>query len=148
MSVVDEVRQQIRQLFLKGIIQIKESLCLIVHTSCKYHRKIICTVGACSSFGISLPFFLIVSIWRNAMNNSLSRFLVEWLLVSLKESEARDLLEIVEARHQRGSIIFCSQFIPAGWHGKIGESTLADAILDRIVHSSYKITIEGTDSMR
>ncbi len=72
----------------------------------------------------------------------------EWLLVSLKESEARDLLEIVEARHQRGSTIFCSQFAPAGWHGKIGESTLADAILDRIVHSSYTITIEGMDSMR
>lgn len=72
----------------------------------------------------------------------------EWLLVSLKESEARDLLEIVEARHQRGSTIFCSQFAPAGWHSKIGESTLADAILDRIVHSSYTITIEGKDSMR
>jgi DNA replication protein DnaC len=72
----------------------------------------------------------------------------EWLLVSLKESEARDLLEIVEARHQIGSTIFCSQFAPAGWHGKIGESTLADAILDRIVHSSYTITIEGMDSMR
>ncbi|WP_410511529.1 IS21-like element helper ATPase IstB [Paenibacillus sp. BR2-3] len=72
----------------------------------------------------------------------------EWLLVSLKESEARDLLEIVETRHQNGSTIFCSQFAPAGWHGKIGESTLADAILDRIVHSSYTITIEGMDSMR
>jgi len=72
----------------------------------------------------------------------------EWLLVSLKESEARDLLEIVEARHQTGSTIFCSQFAPGGWHSKIGESTLADAILDRIVHSSYTITIEGTDSMR
>lgn len=72
----------------------------------------------------------------------------EWLLVSLKESEARDLLEIVEARHQRGSTLFCSQFTPAGRHGKIGESTLADAILDRIVHSSYTITIEGMDSMR
>jgi DNA replication protein DnaC len=72
----------------------------------------------------------------------------EWLLVSLKEGEARDLLEIVEARHQKGSTIFCSQFAPAGWHGKIGESTLADAILDRIVHSSYTITIEGIDSMR
>lgn len=72
----------------------------------------------------------------------------EWLLVSLKESEARDLLEIVEARHQRGSTIFCSQFTPAGWHGKIGESTLADAILDRIVYNSYTITIEGIDSMR
>jgi DNA replication protein DnaC len=72
----------------------------------------------------------------------------EWLLVSLKEGEARDLLEIVEARHQKGSTIFCSQFAPAGWHGKIGESTLADAILDRIVHSTYTITIEGIDSMR
>ncbi|WNR45237.1 IS21-like element helper ATPase IstB [Paenibacillus roseipurpureus] len=72
----------------------------------------------------------------------------EWLLVSLKESEARDLLEIVEARHEKGSTIFCSQFTPAGWHGKIGENTLADAILDRIVHSSYTITIEGMDSMR
>lgn len=72
----------------------------------------------------------------------------EWLLVSLKESEARDLLEIVEARHQKGSTIFCSQFTPAGWHGKIGENTLADAILDRIVHSSYTIRIEGMDSMR
>lgn len=72
----------------------------------------------------------------------------EWLLVSLKEPEARDLLEIVEARHQKGSTIFCSQFTPAGWHGKIGENTLADAILDRIVHSSYTITIEGMDSMR
>lgn len=72
----------------------------------------------------------------------------EWLLISLKESEARDLLEIVEARHQRGSTIFCSQFNPTGWHSKIGESTLADAILDRIVHSSYTITIEGKDSMR
>jgi len=72
----------------------------------------------------------------------------EWLLVSLKESEARDLLEIVEARHQNGSTIFCSQFSPPGWHSKIGENTLADAILDRIVHSSYSITIEGIDSMR
>lgn len=72
----------------------------------------------------------------------------EWLLVSLKESEARDLLEIVEARHQTGSTIFCSQFAPGGWHSKIGENTLADAILDRIVHSSYTITIKGTDSMR
>jgi DNA replication protein DnaC len=41
-----------------------------------------------------------------------------------------------------------SQFAPQGWHGKIGEKTLADAILDRIVHDSYTIFIEGKDSMR
>jgi DNA replication protein DnaC len=72
----------------------------------------------------------------------------EWLLHHLKETEARDLLEIVEARHQKGSTIFLSQFSPAGWHTKIGESTLADAILDRIVHDSYEIFIDGKDSMR
>jgi DNA replication protein DnaC len=71
----------------------------------------------------------------------------EWLLFPLKESEARDLLEIVEARHKKASTIFCSQFDVAGWHHKIGEPTLADAICDRIVHDSYTIMIEG-DSMR
>jgi DNA replication protein DnaC len=62
--------------------------------------------------------------------------------------EARDLLEIVEARHKRASTIFISQFAPAGWHNKIGEATLADAIPDRIVHDPYSIFIEGKDSMR
>lgn len=72
----------------------------------------------------------------------------EWLLFPLKESEARDLLEIVEARYKKASTIFCSQFEVAGWYHKIGEPTLADAICDRIVHDSYNITIHGKDSMR
>jgi DNA replication protein DnaC len=72
----------------------------------------------------------------------------EWLLMPLSSSEARDLMEIVEARHKRGSTIFVSQFAPQGWHSKIGEETLADAILDRIVHDSYTICLEGKDSMR
>lgn len=52
----------------------------------------------------------------------------EWLLMPLSFQEARDLLEIVEARHKRASTIFASQFAPQGWHGKIGGETLADAI--------------------
>lgn len=72
----------------------------------------------------------------------------EWLLTPLKGHEARDLLELVEARHRNGSTIFCSQFDPRGWHEKIGEDTLADAILDRIVHDSYSILIDGKTSMR
>jgi DNA replication protein DnaC len=44
--------------------------------------------------------------------------------------------------------IFCSQFDVCGWHKKIGDTTLADAICDRIVHDSYIIVIEGNDSMR
>lgn len=72
----------------------------------------------------------------------------EWLLVKLAETEARDLLEIIEARCGQGSTIFCSQFDTFGWHEKIGEPTLADAIMDRIIHNSYKIIIDGDDSMR
>jgi DNA replication protein DnaC len=72
----------------------------------------------------------------------------EWLLFPLKESEARDLLEIVESRYKKASTIFCSQFEVAGWYHKIGEPTLADAICDRIVHDSYTIIIDGKDSMR
>jgi len=70
----------------------------------------------------------------------------EWLLTPLKGNEARDLLEIIEARHRIGSTIL--QFDPQGWHEKIGEETLADAILDRIVHDSYNILIDGKMSMR
>jgi len=75
----------------------------------------------------------------------------EWMLVSLKENEARDVLEIIHARHHNASTIFCSQFAPAGWLSKIGEETIADAILDRIVHDSYLIEIHSTsdeNSMR
>lgn len=72
----------------------------------------------------------------------------EWMLIPLTDTQSRDVLEIVESRHQTGSTIFCSQFSPEGWHQKIGESTLADAILDRIVHDSYTIFIDGDDSMR
>jgi DNA replication protein DnaC len=72
----------------------------------------------------------------------------EWLLLPLKEEETRDLLEIVELRHKKGSTIFASQFRPEGWHGKIGEGPLADAILDRIIYDSYTILIDGEESMR
>lgn len=69
----------------------------------------------------------------------------EWMLISLTETEARDLLEIIHARHKRASTIFCSQFAPAGWYSKFPEETIADTILDRIVHDSYTIEIRGAD---
>jgi DNA replication protein DnaC len=72
----------------------------------------------------------------------------EWLLTPLTDLESRDLLEIVEARHGRCSTIFSSQFDPAGWQIKIGEGPLAEAILDRIIHDSYTILIDGEESMR
>lgn len=69
----------------------------------------------------------------------------EWLLVKLTENEARDLLEIIHARHHRASTIFCSQFAPLGWYSKFSEGQIADAILDRIVHDSYLIEIQYID---
>lgn len=72
----------------------------------------------------------------------------EWLLYPLKTTEARDLLEITESRYKKASSIFCSQFEVGGWHEKIGDDTLADAICDRIVHDSYTIVIDSADSMR
>lgn len=72
----------------------------------------------------------------------------EWLLSPLTDPESRDLLEIVETRHGRCSTMFCSQFDPAGWQTKIGDGPLAEAILDRIIHDSYTILIDGEESMR
>jgi len=69
----------------------------------------------------------------------------EWLLIKLTETEARDLLEIIHSRHKKTSTVFCSQFAPPGWYEKIDEATLADAILDRIVHDSYTLEIKYAD---
>lgn len=72
----------------------------------------------------------------------------EWLLYPLKETEARDLLEIAESRYKNASTIVCSQFAVAGWREKIGDPILADAICDRIVHDSYQVVIDCKESMR
>ena len=73
--------------------------------------------------------------------------LYEWLLHPLKEAEARDMLELVEARNKVASTIFCSQYDASEWHENLYDSTLADAICDRIIYNAYTIQIEG-ESMR
>lgn len=71
----------------------------------------------------------------------------EWLLLKLSEDEARNLFELIHKRRKKSSTIFCSQFREAEWYEQIcgGESTLADAIMDRISYDSYKIDIEYVD---
>jgi DNA replication protein DnaC len=72
----------------------------------------------------------------------------EWLLYDLREGDVREILEIIDRRHKRASTIFCSQYDVGGWHEKLGEPTVADAICDRIVHDSYILVVKGKESMR
>jgi DNA replication protein DnaC len=71
----------------------------------------------------------------------------DWGLSSLTGEQRRDLLEILEDRHDQRSTIVTSQLPINQWHGFIGDPTLADAILDRLVHNAYKINLKG-ESMR
>lgn len=71
----------------------------------------------------------------------------DWGLSSLTDAERRDFLEVMEDRHGSRSTVITSQYPVAKWHELIGEPTLADAILDRIVHNAHKIVLKG-ESMR
>ena len=71
----------------------------------------------------------------------------EWLLYSLKETETRDVLELVEARNKVASTVFCFQYDTGEWHENLCDPTLSDAVCDRIIYNAYTIQIEG-ESMR
>jgi len=71
----------------------------------------------------------------------------DWGPESLMSNQARALLEIVEDRYDKGSLIITSQVPVARWHDLIGVPTLADAILDRVVHNAYRIELSG-ESLR
>lgn len=68
-------------------------------------------------------------------------------IAPLTDEQRRDLLEIIDARYNQKSTIITSQLPVKMWHEAIGDTTLADAILDRIVHNAYRIELKG-DSMR
>ncbi|NJS14209.1 MAG: ATP-binding protein [Sphingopyxis sp.] len=71
----------------------------------------------------------------------------DWGTHTLKDQQRLDLLEIFEERYKRKSTLITAQLPVARWHDMIGEPTIADAILDRIVHNAHRIQLEG-DSMR
>ena len=71
----------------------------------------------------------------------------DWGTHGLTDQQRLDLLELFEERYQRRSTIITAQLPVSGWHDMIGEPTIADAILDRIVHNAHRIELKG-DSMR
>jgi DNA replication protein DnaC len=71
----------------------------------------------------------------------------DWGPETLDAEQRRDLLEIIEDRHETRSIILTSQIPVDRWYDMIGDPTIADAILDRLVHSAYRIELQG-ESLR
>jgi DNA replication protein DnaC len=71
----------------------------------------------------------------------------DWGLTPMTKSGCRELLELIEDRHGKHSTIITSQLPVETWHDYLNDPTLADAILDRIVHNAYKLTLKG-ESMR
>lgn len=71
----------------------------------------------------------------------------DWAMAPLIEAERRDFLEICDVRYEVRSMMFTSQLPVASWHSQIGDPTLADSILDRLVHNAHRIELKG-ESMR
>jgi DNA replication protein DnaC len=72
----------------------------------------------------------------------------EWGLAVLADQHRRDLLEILDDRYNIRATIITSQLPIAHWHEAVGDPTLADAILDRVVHNAYKINLSGKTMRR
>jgi DNA replication protein DnaC len=67
----------------------------------------------------------------------------DFAMAPLKEQERRDFLEICDDRYQRRSTILTSQVPVAHWHEQIGDPSIADSIMDRLVHNAYRIELDG-----
>lgn len=71
----------------------------------------------------------------------------DWGTVSLTDEQRRDLFEVIEDRYERSATLIAAQLPVKHWHETIGDPTIADAVLDRLVHNAYTITLKG-ESMR
>ena len=84
---------------------------------------------------------------RGAVEREFGRLKNDWAMAPLAEAERRDFLEISDARYQVRSTLLTSQLPVASWHPQIGDPTVADSILDRLVHNAHRIELKG-ESMR
>ena len=67
----------------------------------------------------------------------------DWGIAPLRDQERRDMLEIVEDRHGARATIITSQLPVENWHDYVGDPTIADALLDRVVHNAHRIKLKG-----
>jgi DNA replication protein DnaC len=106
-----------------------------------------------STFYIRAPkFFYLLALSRadGSYGSTLARLtktnllvLDDWGLAPLTDPERRDLLEVIEDRHGIGSTLIASQLPIENWHDHIGDPTIADAILDRLVHNAHRLNLKG-----
>jgi DNA replication protein DnaC len=71
----------------------------------------------------------------------------DFLLAPMKDTERRDLLEVLEDRYERASTVITSQLATKSWHAALNDPTIADAICDRLVHNAHVVELRGA-SMR
>jgi DNA replication protein DnaC len=71
----------------------------------------------------------------------------DWAMAPLADTERRDFLEICDDRYSTRSTILTSQVPVAQWHDQIGDPTLADSILDRLVHNAHRIELQGASML-
>ena len=123
--------------------------CAIAHQACRQRRsalyrrvpELVAELDAARQKG------RITSLMRRLTRLDLL-VLDDWGLQDFTAQARRDLLEIVEMRDQRKSTLIASQIPTKLWHQAIGEPTIADAILDRIIHNAYHIALKGKSMRR
>ena len=122
--------------------------CALAHTACRkdrsvlYHRVPRLFDALALARGDGRHARLLKSIGRVEL-----LILDDWGLANLTPDQGRDLLEIADDRNGRGSTIITSQLPVEHWHETIGNPTIADAILDRVVHNAHRLTLKG-ESLR
>lgn len=118
-----------------------QSACLKGY-SVRYHRL--------SRLLLELSQSKIDGSYNKALNNIKKLDLLildDWGLEPLKDRQRNDLMEIMDDRHGQGSTIIMSQLPTSKWYQSIGDNTIADAILDRLMHNAHRINLKG-ESMR
>ena len=104
-------------------------------------------LGATSKMGERTLRRLLITGASSVVRKAIKHGIDDWRLEPLGPEQRHDLLEIAEERYGRGATLITSQLPVDRGHSVIGEPTLADAILDRIIHNAHRLQLKG-DSLR